>query len=82
LLTHGLIDLSIEVFSMFMRTGGSSFCDEMDQLLDVTPLEKSQHGVFRSDNDLLCLIVFPTPLDCDQAACFAVVKTPGSNILS
>ena len=67
---------------MFMRTGGSSFYDEMDQLLDVTPLEKSQHGVFRSDNDLLCLTVFPTPLDHDQAASFAVVKTPGSNILS
>jgi len=54
----------------------------MDQLLDVAPLEKSQHGLFRSDNDLLCLILFPTPLDYDQAASFAMVKILGSNILS
>ena len=67
---------------MFKRTGGSSFCDEMDQLLDVPPLGKFQHGVFSSNTDLLCLTVFPTPLDHDQAASFAVVKTPGSIILS
>ena len=51
LLTHGLIDILIEVFSTFKRTGGSSFCGEADQLLDLPPLEKSQYDVFRSDND-------------------------------